>query len=241
MANELQFFDAAKAALEKARKVDEVRKIHNTAAAIKAAATVADDRGLEANAHEIRLRAERRLGQLVDQQRKTVGLSKGGGGSKKRVSEKPSARKPTLAEVGIDKNLAHRSRIAARLTDREFERKVTDEKQQIESPDRFEKLGGLHEIRTTPAEIAKLRAVPPRYATVEDAAADVKRMRRLPDATEQCVAKVRDVIESTAAQMRRGGAGEQKIRFLFQRLSDELRAIENKTLRDRDWRPGERS
>jgi hypothetical protein len=41
--------------------------------------------------------------------------------------------------------------------------------------------------------------------------------------------------------MRRGGAGEQKIRFLFQQLSDALRAIENKTLPPKEQSAEERS
>jgi hypothetical protein len=49
-------------------------------------------------------------------------------------------------------------------------------------------------------------------------------VKTLPDATEQCVKKVHDLIVDTVAQMRRG------VRFLFQKLSDELHAIENKTL-----------
>jgi hypothetical protein len=213
MANELQFYDAAKAALEKAVRIDEVQKIHNAAAATKAAARVAGDRTLEANAHEIRLRAERRLGQLMDRQRQSVGFNKGGRG-KKRVSEKPSIGKPTLAEVGIDKNLAHRSRTAAGLSDHEFERMVAAENRQIESPDRFEKFGAAE-----------------RYATIKDAQAAAKRLR-LPDATErisaQCVTKIRESIEITIVQMRRRGAGAQQISFLFQRLFDELQALENK-------------
>jgi hypothetical protein len=162
----------------------------------------------------------------MEQQKKTIGFNKGGGDqkSKHRDSKKPGDAKPSLAQAGIDKNLAHRSRIAARLTDREFERKVADENRQIESPDRFEKFGALREI-TTSAE---------RYATIKDAQAAAKRLR-LPDATDrnwaisaQCVAKIRTSIEITIVQMRRRGAGAQQISFLFQKLFDELRALETK-------------
>jgi len=50
MANELQFYNEAKSALARAVKIDEVQKIHNKAAAIKAAAKVAKDKTLAADA-----------------------------------------------------------------------------------------------------------------------------------------------------------------------------------------------
>jgi hypothetical protein len=133
---ELQFYDAAKAALSKAVKVDEVKQIHDKAAAYKAAAKIAKDKTLEADAAEIRMRAERRLGELMDQQKKTVGLNKGGGDkrSKHRDSKKPGDAKPTLAEAGIGKNLAQRARTAAKPSDQEFEQKVAADKEQIKSP-----------------------------------------------------------------------------------------------------------
>src|SRR5438067_3244317 len=90
MTNELQFYNEAKAALAKAVRVDEVQKIHNKAAAMKAAAKVANDTKLEADALEIRERAERRLGQLMEEQKKTVGLNKGGKSEhRNRVSKNP--------------------------------------------------------------------------------------------------------------------------------------------------------
>src|SRR6516225_5270577 len=118
MGNNLQFYNAAKAALAKAVKVDEVTKIHGKAAAMKAAAKVAKDKSLEADAAEIRIRAERRLGELMAEQKKTVGFNKGGGDkkSKHRDSKKPGDAKPTLAEAGIDKTMAHRARTEAAKT-----------------------------------------------------------------------------------------------------------------------------
>jgi hypothetical protein len=202
----LQFYDAAKAALAKAVEVDEIKDIHDKARQINAAAKVAKDKELEANAHEIRERAKRRLGQLIKEQKKTVGLNKGGKSEhRNRVKTKPG--KGTLAEAGIDKNLAHQARTAAKPSDEEFEQKVEADKQQIKSP-------------TKPKV--------------------VKPVKTLPDLSEACVASVRTIIEDTVAQMRRGGAGEQKIRFLFQSLSDAVRSIENKTLPPKEQSAEER-
>jgi len=60
-----------------------------------------------ADAVEIRLRATRRLDQLRQAQKKTVGLHEGGR-PKTGVSKTPV--KPTLGSQGIDKNLAHQAR-----------------------------------------------------------------------------------------------------------------------------------
>jgi hypothetical protein len=77
---------------------------------------------LEADAWAIRKRATRRLGELMAAQKETVGLAKGGGDQKSdhRVIKKPSDH-PTLAEAGIDKNLAHQARLLAAIGDVEFD------------------------------------------------------------------------------------------------------------------------
>ena len=58
--------------------------------------------------------APRRLGEIVQQQRRTVGMAKGGRPSKNRVATKPDS-PPSLAEAGIDKNLASRAWAAGRM------------------------------------------------------------------------------------------------------------------------------
>jgi hypothetical protein len=135
MTNQLQFYDAAKAALAQAVKVDEVKQIHDKAAAIKAASKIAKDKDMEAKAAEIRKRAKRRLGELMKEQKKKVGFNKGGGDQKSdhRVSKKPGD-PITLAEAGIDKNLAHAARTEAAKSDELFEQDVAAEKESITAP-----------------------------------------------------------------------------------------------------------
>jgi hypothetical protein len=136
MSNNLALYDAAKAALSKAVKVDEVKKIRDEALALKACAKIAKDRELEANAAELRARAERRLGEMIAAQKATVGLNTGakGVGKKVRDSEKPAL--PTLDQAGIDKNLAHRARSAAGMSEQDFEDSVELLREQI-ADDRF--------------------------------------------------------------------------------------------------------
>ncbi len=69
---------------------------------------------LESHAVEIRLRAERRLGQMLKEQKETVGLAKGGQPYQSTSSKKEPVESPTLASIGIDKKLSSRAqKIAA--------------------------------------------------------------------------------------------------------------------------------
>jgi len=73
---------------------------------------MSDGRGAAA---EIRFRAERRIGTLLDEQRNGVGLNAGAvaGGTKDGSRGSyldPRDTRPTLAEAGIDKHLADRAR-----------------------------------------------------------------------------------------------------------------------------------
>ena len=61
-------YEAARAALAKCVKLDECKTWADKAAAMEVYARQARDRELEANAIEIRVRAERRLGELIKAQ-----------------------------------------------------------------------------------------------------------------------------------------------------------------------------
>jgi hypothetical protein len=88
-------YDAACRALAEAKRVDEAKDILDIAIAMAVYARQAENHQLEADAVEIRLRAQRRIGQLM-----------------------------ALAEAGIHKNLAHRARQLAKQPDTRFEATV---------------------------------------------------------------------------------------------------------------------
>jgi protein gp37 len=128
-------YDAACRAVAEAKTVDEVKNIRDTAVAMKAYARQAKNRALEADAVGIRMRAERRVGELMNGQKKTVGLAKGGGDQKSdhRGIKNPSGAKPTLAEAGIDKNLAKKARALASLEPDAFEQVVKDTQEAVKT------------------------------------------------------------------------------------------------------------
>jgi hypothetical protein len=125
-------YDAACRALAEAKSVDEVKGIHNEAAALAAYARQAKNKDLEANAMKIRMRAERRIGELIKSQSETVGLSKGGRPPKTGLSENPVS-KATLKETGIDKNLAHRARSAAAVPEEKFDEIIEESATRLKS------------------------------------------------------------------------------------------------------------
>jgi hypothetical protein len=125
--NYLSKYDAARRALAAAKTVDAVKKVRNQAEALRAYAKQAKDRTLEVDAAEIRLRAERRIGQLIVGQKATVGLAKGaaqrgvGRKGKRGFEENPHLAKIRLQDLGIDKRLAMKARQLAALSDNELE------------------------------------------------------------------------------------------------------------------------
>ena len=115
-------YDKVCRAVRKLNTVDEVDGIIARAEAVRAYAKQARNRQLELDAAEIRIRAERRLGELMQGAARTIGMAKPPGANqyKDRVATKPEA-PPTLAEAGIDKNLAHRARSLAAVPAEKFE------------------------------------------------------------------------------------------------------------------------
>jgi len=128
--NHLALYDSARAALAKAVRVDEVKDIRDKAVAIKHYARIAKDREMEANAYELRARAERRLGEMLEAGR--ADRASQGGDRRSRDSKNPL--KPTLKEAGIDKNLAKRARTAAKRPEKIFEEDVRWHREQILNP-----------------------------------------------------------------------------------------------------------
>jgi phage N-6-adenine-methyltransferase len=125
-------YDAACRAIAAAKSVDEVKELHNQSEAMRAYAKQAKNKQLEIDASEIRFRAERRIGELMAAQKQAGLMSNGAanaGWKETRVQSAP----PTLAEAGIDKNLADRARKYAAVPEMEFESILADRRERIET------------------------------------------------------------------------------------------------------------
>src|SRR6516225_461224 len=120
-------YDAACKAVAEAKSVDEVKSIRDAAVAMAAYARQAKNRDLEADAVEIRMRATRRIDELRQSQKESVGLNQGAVPGKTGVKATPVLdTRPTLASQGIDKNLAKQVRALGALSPERFEQAVAD-------------------------------------------------------------------------------------------------------------------
>lgn len=122
-------YEAARSALAEARSVDEVKDIRDKAEAMRAYARMAKDTQLEMDATELRLRAERRLGLMLDIEKQAGRLRTGpdkGINSKSELIERVS-----LSDVGIDAKLSARSQKIGGIGEQAFEAMVDSMRQRI--------------------------------------------------------------------------------------------------------------
>ncbi len=150
-------YDAARKAIAAAHRVDEVKKIRDKAEAVRTYARLAGDLQLQNQACEIRLRAERRAGQLLLDMEKNPG-TRGTGrprkdGTKFERSSTTTANPPKLEEIGITKDQSSKWQRLALLVD-----ESTFEKALIQAREKNGELTNaalLREIReiVTPTEV----------------------------------------------------------------------------------------
>jgi hypothetical protein len=121
-------YEAAHRALYVAVSVDEVKDIRDRSLAMEIYAYQQRDAQLVAWSVELKERAGRRLGEVMDEERRAGRLAKGGAekgvGRRGKNAGLPETRIPTLADHGIDKNLADKARKLAAMSEDKFEAKV---------------------------------------------------------------------------------------------------------------------
>lgn len=129
---EMSKYDAACVALAEAHRVDEVKDIHDKTVAIERYAQQAGNRELEIQASEIRLRAERRFGELNEELSRFGLLAKGGQPYHKTATGKPDNPVKTLAQHGFNKFLADRARKYAAIPAPTFEKLLAERRDRME-------------------------------------------------------------------------------------------------------------
>ncbi len=140
-AAELVRWNAAKQALLEARSIDEIAPIRNRMRAAELYARQARDREMERSALDIRLRAERRMGEVLIEIKAAGELSRGtAGAGDANVGRSTGGSEPappvkdekvTLAQLGITKKLSSRAQELANMPAIEFENALNQEKDRI--------------------------------------------------------------------------------------------------------------
>lgn len=141
---ELALFSVAKEALAEAVKVDEVKDVRDHAERIRLYGQQANDRTIIADATEIIMRAERRLGELLRSAHETgqlgIGrpsrsnLDEGEEAPEEEESETVEVVRPqrvTLKEAGISKKLSTRSQKFAAVAETAFEAALLSAREKI--------------------------------------------------------------------------------------------------------------
>jgi N6-adenosine-specific RNA methylase IME4 len=114
-------YNEAKRALAEAVRVDEAKSIRDKAVAMQVYAKQAKDRSLIEDATEIRMRAERRAGELLAEMEKNKGAVRGKTGRKgKPVLDLV----PKLSDLGVSKTQSSRWQRFAALDEETFESRV---------------------------------------------------------------------------------------------------------------------
>ncbi len=121
-------YSAAKRALSLAVSIDEVKNIRDKAEAMRHYAFQAKDRALIDHAAEIRLRAERRAGDLLREMEKNKGAVPGRTGRKGRPVLDS---KVTLSQLKINKSQSSRWQKLADIPNADFEELVAHTKQKV--------------------------------------------------------------------------------------------------------------
>jgi hypothetical protein len=125
MATGLVRYDAMCSAIAACHKVDEAKQFRDKARALEIYSKQARNTEAERKAGEIRLRAERRAGQLLKDM-KERGERQKKGGDRKSKSRRPTlisdtTPKPTIAELGITKDQSSQWQGLAEVPEKEFE------------------------------------------------------------------------------------------------------------------------
>ncbi len=127
---ELVKYNVARKAIIEASNVDEVKQIMDKSEAMRVYARQAKDFEMLNRASEIRIRAERRLGEMLKAQKEAGLMNKGASEPNTNrgttQSQGDTASPPTLADIGISKSMSSRAQATASIPELEFETIVSE-------------------------------------------------------------------------------------------------------------------
>jgi hypothetical protein len=114
-------YEAACRSLAEAHGVDEVKDIRDKAEAMRVYGIQSKNVDLEIMASEIRVRSERRLGELLIEAKAAGQISQGRNGAETEPFQLPRIK---LKDIGVDKKLSSRAQKLGSVTERAFEAAV---------------------------------------------------------------------------------------------------------------------
>ena len=121
MNQEMVPYEVACRAIGEAKSIDDAMQIADRAEALRVYARRAKNRALEIDCVEIRIRAERRLGEMLVGMKESGLMAKGG-----RPPGHPAPSKITLQNIGVPKKLSSSAQQLARQEMSNFERQLTN-------------------------------------------------------------------------------------------------------------------
>lgn len=114
-------YDEACRAIAAAKSLDDVRALHDKAEALRAYGRVAQNRSLEVDAAEIRIRAERRYGEMLAEMKESGKISAGGRPPKKPVPGEEPVSGLTLGDLNTTKRFSSKCQKLAAVPEHQFE------------------------------------------------------------------------------------------------------------------------
>jgi N6-adenosine-specific RNA methylase IME4 len=123
--------EIARRALAQAKTVDEVKGVHDKAEALRVYGRLAKDHGLEADAAEVRLKAERKLGLMLVMEKEGGTLGPGRNRPKVNGADGEQLKRVTLEEIDIDRKLSSRAQKVAAVPKHLFDQAVARVVEQI--------------------------------------------------------------------------------------------------------------
>ncbi|MGD0966273.1 MAG: site-specific DNA-methyltransferase [Candidatus Acidiferrales bacterium] len=121
----LAYFDAARAAIEKAASIDEIRRIRDKAEALRIYHKQSKDGlAMQNRCAEIKIRAERRAGEILDEMKETGRRETGKGDHRPKFHDGTSI--PKLEDLGISKKQSFRWQAIASIPKLVFEKHISE-------------------------------------------------------------------------------------------------------------------